>query len=255
MYADVGFRVPDDSDPRAKKPKSDDPDYATKLALHNAFHLERDVWTELKAVRKTSPRLSLQSPRPTGQTSSATSRSTGRTSTSDASTRLTPLRVIPCMTPHSGSLGTRHWSSPQEKQFKVMGVGSFTSTFGKKAHADLISYENLRAKRAREIDELYTRPFEDIVVEEFISNLPGPTIEELDVPMEQAGGSADAAPADSPSGEMAGVEEAKREPDSAPADSPSGEMAGVEEAKQEPDSATPMDVDVPMDTDVPWRGA
>ena len=110
-----------------------------------------------------------------------------------------------------------------------MGVGSFTSTFGKKAHADLISYEGLRAKRAREIDELYTRPFEDFVVEEFISNLPGPTIEELDVPMEQAGGSADAAPADSPS----------------------GEMAGVEEAKPEPDSATPMDVDVPMDTDVP----
>ena len=85
-----------------------------------------------------------------------------------------------------------------------MGVGSFTSTFGKKAHADLIAYEALRAKRAREVDELYTRPFEDFIVEEFISNLPGPTIEELDEPVEQAGGSADAAPADSPSGEMAG---------------------------------------------------
>ncbi|OLP99214.1 hypothetical protein AK812_SmicGene18257 [Symbiodinium microadriaticum] len=63
---------------------------------------------------------------------------------------------------------------------RVMGVPSFTSAFGKKAHADLVSYENLRAQRAREIDELYTRPFDDIVVEEFISNLPGPTIEELD---------------------------------------------------------------------------
>ena len=48
--------------------------------------------------------------------------------------------------------------------------------------------------------------------------------------MEQAGGSADAAPADS------SLEE----------------MAGVEEAKQEPDSAAPMDVDdVPMDTEAP----
>ena len=111
-----------------------------------------------------------------------------------------------------------------------MGVGSFTSTFGKKAHADLIAYEALRAKRAREVDELYTRPFEDFVVEEFISNLPGPTIEEVDEPMDQATGSADAAPADSPS----------------------GEMAGVEEAKQEPASETPMDVDeTPMDTDAP----
>ena len=111
-----------------------------------------------------------------------------------------------------------------------MGVGSFTSTFGKKAHSDLIAYEALRAKRAKEVDELYTRPFEDLVVEEFISNLPVPTIEEVDVPMEQAGGSADAAPADSSF----------------------EEMAGVEEAKQEPDSAAPMDVDdVPMDTEAP----
>ena len=116
-----------------------------------------------------------------------------------------------------------------EKQFKVMGVGSFTSVCGRKAHADLVSYENLRAQRAREIDELYTRPFDDIVVEQCISNLPGPTIEELDEPMEQAGGSAEAAPADSPS----------------------EEMVGVEEAKQEPDSSVPMDTDAPMDTDVP----
>ena len=67
-----------------------------------------------------------------------------------------------------------------------------TSAFGRKAHADLVSYENLRAQRAREIDELYTRPFDDIVVEEFISNLPGPTIEEVDEPMEPASGPADA---------------------------------------------------------------
>ena len=35
----------------SKKPKPDDPDYATKLKLHNAFCSERDVWTEIKAVR------------------------------------------------------------------------------------------------------------------------------------------------------------------------------------------------------------
>ena len=50
-----------------------------------------------------------------------------------------------------------------DKQFKSMGVGSFTSTFGKKAHSDLIAYEALRAKREKEVDELYTRPFEDLV--------------------------------------------------------------------------------------------
>ena len=52
LFADIGFKNLEDSDSRARKPKSDDPDYAIKLALHNAFLLERDVWTELKAVRK-----------------------------------------------------------------------------------------------------------------------------------------------------------------------------------------------------------
>ncbi|CAE7861040.1 unnamed protein product, partial [Symbiodinium necroappetens] len=61
-----------------------------------------------------------------------------------------------------------------------------------------------------EIDELYTRPFEDIVVEEFIDRLPGPTIEEVDEPMNQAGSSTDA-PADSPSGEVSDVKVEKTE--------------------------------------------
>ena len=50
-YSDVGFRIPADTDPRSKKPKQDDPDYAAKLMLHNAFCSERDVWAEIKAVR------------------------------------------------------------------------------------------------------------------------------------------------------------------------------------------------------------
>ena len=116
LYADIGFKNPDDSDSRAKKPKSDDPDYAIKLALHNAFFSERDVWTELTAVRKDfSTVVSAVSQGLTGQTSSATFRSTGRTSTFDASTRSTLPRVIPCMIPHSGSLGMRRWSSPRSK--------------------------------------------------------------------------------------------------------------------------------------------
>ena len=138
-----------------------------------------------------------------------------------------------------------------DKQLREMGTPSFQSAFAKKAHTDLISYENLRSQRAREIDELYTRPFDDIVVEEFISNLPGPTIEEVDEPMEQAGGSADAAPADSYSGEMAG--EAKQEPDSsapmetdAPEVSPSGEGSGAQVEEPErttfPPTAAPDDV-------------
>ncbi|OLQ08703.1 hypothetical protein AK812_SmicGene7804 [Symbiodinium microadriaticum] len=231
LFAEIGFKNPEDSDSRSKKPKPDDPDYAIKLALHNAFCLERDVWTELKAIRKDFSTVV-----------AAVSQAYGPDFFGYIQKHWENLdirRQYKINTPEGhilfdSSLRER-WNAPLvlaaiDKQFKSMGVGSFTSTFGKKAHSDLIAYEALRAKREKEVDELYTRPFEDLVVEEFISNLPVPTIEEVDVPMEQAGGSADAAPADSSF----------------------EEMAGVEEAKQEPDSAAPMDVDdVPMDTEAP----
>ena len=216
LFAEIGFKNPEDSDSRAKKPKPDDPDYAIKLALHNAFCLERDVWTELKAIRKDFSTVV-----------AAVSQAYGPDFFGYVQKHWENLdirRLYKINTPEGYTLFDsslrERWNAPLvlaaiDKQFKSMGVGSFTSTFGKKAHSDLIAYEALRAKRAKEVDELYTRPFEDLVVEEFISNLPVPTIEEVDVPMEQAGGSADAAPADSSFEEMAGVEEAKQEPDSA----------------------------------------
>ncbi|CAE7515955.1 unnamed protein product, partial [Symbiodinium microadriaticum] len=185
---DVGFRIIEETDPRNKKPKKDDPDYAAKLMLYNAFCFERDVWAEVKAVR------------------------------ADFSTVVSAV---------SQAYGPDFFSYMQK-------------------HCD-----NL--ERAREIDELYTRPVDDIVVEEFISNLPGPTIEEVDEPMNQAGSPADA-PADSPSGEMAGA--AKQEPTSsapmetdAPEASPSGEESGVKVEKAERTSfdeavAAPDDVRV-----------
>ena len=50
----------------------------------------------------------------------------------------------------------------------------FKSSFARKAKSDLIAYERLRAKREAELEELYTRPFEDIAVEEFLDQLPKP---------------------------------------------------------------------------------
>ncbi|CAE7761900.1 unnamed protein product [Symbiodinium necroappetens] len=84
-----------------------------------------------------------------------------------------------------------------------------------KAHVDLMAYE----------------PYEDFAVEEFIDKLLGPTIEEVDEPMNAAGSSTDA-PSHSPSGETAGA--AKQEPTSAPLEtdaaeggSASGDVSGV----------------------------
>ncbi|CAE7931026.1 GIP, partial [Symbiodinium necroappetens] len=179
--SDVGFRIPEDTDPRSKKPKQDDPDYAAKLMLHNAFCSERDAY---------------------GQ--------------------------------DFFSYVQKHWKNLEEPWNASLVLAALDKQF-----------------RTMGIDELYTRPFDDIVVEEFISNLPGPTIAEVDEPMEQAGGSAEAAPADSPSGEMAG--EAKQESDSgapmetnAPEGSPSGEVSGVKVEEPErtwfPPTAAPDDV-------------
>ena len=50
----------------------------------------------------------------------------------------------------------------------------FQEQFARKAKSDLIAYERLRAKREAELEELYTRPFEDIAVEEFLDQLPKP---------------------------------------------------------------------------------
>ena len=43
--------MPPDEDPRDTMPKKDDPDYAAKLAVYNAFCFERDVYMEIKNIR------------------------------------------------------------------------------------------------------------------------------------------------------------------------------------------------------------
>eukprot|EP00439_Symbiodinium_sp_Y106_P052770 s2704_g7.t1 len=66
-----------------------------------------------------------------------------------------------------------------DRPFSVATEGQgkdFKSSFARKAKSDLIAYERLRAKREAELEELYTRPFEDIAVEEFLDQLPKPDL-------------------------------------------------------------------------------
>ena len=120
----IGFKNPEDSDSRQRSLSQ-----MTRTMPSNWLCTMLSVrkgmcGLSLRQFGRTSLRWSLRFPRPTGQTSSATFRSTGRTSTFDASTRSTLLRVIPCMIPHSGSLGMRRWSSPRSKK-SVQGYGSW----------------------------------------------------------------------------------------------------------------------------------
>ena len=93
----------------------------------------------------------------------------------------------------------------------------------------LIAYESLKATRAREVEELDPRPYEDFTVEEFLEKLPGPTLEEVDEPMDAAGSSEDA-PADLPLGEMAELsnQDTSNVPmeTDAPESSPQGKASG-----------------------------
>ena len=52
LVPEIGFRRPTPDDPRARKPKADEADYAEKLQAHNAFLMERDVYLELGSSRK-----------------------------------------------------------------------------------------------------------------------------------------------------------------------------------------------------------
>ena len=134
--SDVGFRIPEDTDPRSKKPKQDDPGYAAKLMLHNAFCSERDVWSEIKAVR-------------TGFSTvvSAVSQAYGQDFFSYVQKHWKNLEVrrkYEINTPEGYTLYDSSLKEPWnaslvlaalDKQFRTMGA---PSSFAKKAHADLL---------------------------------------------------------------------------------------------------------------------
>ena len=58
----------------------------------------------------------------------------------------------------------------------------FKSEFAKKAWADLLAYEEIKAADEANLSDLLERPYEDLVTEELIDSLPGPKVES--VPMD-----------------------------------------------------------------------
>ena len=79
--------------------------------------------------------------------------------------------IRPCVNPFNGAYllacADRVLKEKEEKDFK--------SRFARKAKSDLRAYLDLKAKREAELEELYTRPYEDIAVEEFLEKLPRST--------------------------------------------------------------------------------
>ena len=55
----------------------------------------------------------------------------------------------------------------------------FQSEFSKKAWSDLLAYEEIKAANEANLADLLERPYDDIVTEEIIDQLPGPKVEDL----------------------------------------------------------------------------
>ena len=55
----------------------------------------------------------------------------------------------------------------------------FKSEFAKKAWSDLLAYDEIKAANEANLADLLERPYEDIVTEEIIDQLPGPKVEGL----------------------------------------------------------------------------
>ena len=121
-----------------------------------------------------------------------------------------------------------------DRVLKEKEAKDFKSRFVRKAKSDLRAYLDIKAKREAELEELYTRPYEDIAVEEFLEKLPGPQVEEIlepevDISMETSDATAETA--HPPQGETADSAEVET-PDvpmqtEAPEGSPQGEGSGV----------------------------
>ena len=218
MTSEIGFRPPAIDDPRERKPKADDPDYSKKLEAHGLSTLKGTCTKRFLMSGLTSLCWCQSSPSRTGRTSSPIYRRTLRTRRSAANTPFNGAYILAC--------ADRVLKEKEEKDFK--------SRFARKAKSDLRACLDLKAKREAELEELYTRPYEDIAVEEFLEKLPSPQVEEIlepekDTPMDTSDATAEAA--HSPPGETA--DSAKVEtPDvpmktEAPEGSPQGEGSGV----------------------------
>ena len=234
LVQDIGFRRPLPDDPCARKPKPDEADYADKLKGHNAFLMERDAYREIQYVRDdftllTSVVAEAYGPNffsyITRNAMDHEMRNKYRTMWAEGyplydSTlreRFNASYILACLEK------TLQSTEGQGKDFK--------SSFARKAKSDLLAYERLSEKREAELEELYTRPFEDIAVEEFLDQLPKPQIEEIVEPEPMDTSGAPKENADTPmdtSDVKAGT-----------GDLPQGEM---------PDTEAP---DVPMQADAP----
>ena len=120
-----------------------------------------------------------------------------------------------------------------EKHLQDTEMKDFKSSFARKAKSELMAYEKLKRRRQEDLDELYSRPYDDLVIEEFLDSLPSPVIEEVSDPQpmqnceEVKAESADLPQGGIPDPAPAAASEPLPMETDAPEHSPQGETSGV----------------------------
>ena len=186
VQASLQFSEPDSNDPAAFPPKPDDPDFAEKMAAHEQHKKFSEAWRECGLV-KTDFNMVV----------AAVSSLLGedlfsylRTRQEDIQLRSKYLyRFDDGQVAYDCSLGER-FTGPMIplviKKIITMwdslpaSERGFKSEFAKKAWADLLAYEEIKAADEANLSDLLERPYEDLVTEEIIDSLPGPKIEDLE---------------------------------------------------------------------------
>ena len=244
LVGQIGFPRPQEDDVRQRKPKPEDPGYAVKLEAHHAFLREWEVYREIQYVREDFSLLISVVTEAYGPDFFAYIQ---RNAQNTEVRRKYMVKTVEGYGLYDSTL-QQAFNAPYilaclEKVFLQNAERKdFKSKFARKAKKDLMEYLDLKEKQESVLEELYTRPYEDIATEEFLDRLPVPHVEEVvepeNVPMdtsEVAAGSADL-----PQGETVGP--AKTEPTDvpmeteAPESSPQGEASGV---KVEPTESSP----------------
>ena len=186
LQASLQFREPDSNDPAAFPPKPDDPDFAEKMTAHEQHKKFSEAWRECGLVKTDF-----------SMVVAAVSSLLGedllsylRTRQEDIQLRSKYLyRFDDGQVAYDCSLGER-FSGPMIplviKKIITMwdslpaSERGFKSEFAKKAWADLLAYEEIKAADEANLSDLLERPYEDLVTEEIIDSLPGPEIEPVE---------------------------------------------------------------------------
>ena len=246
LVSQIGFPRPAEDEVRRRKPKPEDPGYAGKLEAHQAFLREWEVYCEIQHIREDFSMLISVVTEAYGPDFFAYIK---RNMHNTEVRRKYMVKTVEgyglydstLQQPFEGPyilacLEKVFMSNAEQKDFK--------SKFARKAKKDLMAYLSLKEKQETVLEELYTRPYEDIATEEFLDNLPIPVVEEVVEPEPMDTSDVAAGSANLPHGKTAGS--AKTEPTDvpmeteAPESSPQGEASGV---KVEPTEGSPQGED------------